>query len=201
MDNEQLKLFMRVIIGNPLEVFFKLAVFTGIRKSELMGLTWDCFNFKEGFIRVYRQLSYDKTKKRYFFDTVKNKKPRVLYPASDVMEMMHQYYQTHYNRNAHPAYVFTGLTGGAHLIISHIRDNFEKVMENMNMPDFRFHDFRHTYAVLSIKAGVDLKTLSAAMGHHSVAFTLDTYAFALTDMKQEAAKRFQSFMDDLNIKL
>ena len=82
-----------------------------------------------------------------------------------------------------------------------VRRPFEKIMKQIGMPEFRFHDLRHTYAVISIKAGVDLKTLSAAMGHHSVAFTLDTYAFALTDMKLESAKRMQSFLNEQKIKV
>ena len=74
-------------------------------------------------------------------------------------------------------------------------------MTNLGMPEFRFHDLRHTFAVICIKAGVDLKTLSEAMGHYSVAFTLDTYAFALNDMKKDCAQRMQSFMDKQNISI
>ena len=189
--------FLEAIDGHPLEILYKLALFTGMRKSELIGLTWDCFNFDEGNIRIYRQLSYDKFKKRYFYDSVKNNKPRTIYPAESVMEMMKQFHDKEPNNG----FVFRGLGGNQHLTHSMIRCPFEKIMKQIGMPEFRFHDLRHTYAVISIKAGVDLKTLSAAMGHHSVAFTLDTYAFALTDMKLESAKRMQSFLNEQKIKV
>ncbi len=197
MNNNQVHAFLNAIIAHPLEIFFKLALLTGMRKAELIGLTWDCFNFEEGSIRVYRQRSYDRTRRKYFFDSVKNGKPRTIYPAPDVMDMMKRLY----DKKLSSEYVFKGLTGGEHLTLSQIRTPFESIMDELGMEQFRFHDLRHTYAVLCIKAGVDLKTLSEAMGHYSVAFTLDTYAFALTDMKEECAKRMQMFLDEQNFRV
>lgn len=202
MNNNQVHAFLRAIIGHPLEDFFKLALFTGIRKAELIGLTWDCFYFDEGSIRVYRQRSYDRRKGGYFFDSVKNGKPRMIYPAPDVMDMMKRLY----NSRPKGEYVFRNLfpendSGCPHLTLRQIRTAFEKILSDLGWEKFRFHDLRHTYAVLSIKAGVDLKTLSETMGHYSVAFTLDTYAFALTDMKEECAKRMQSFLDEQNFRI
>ena len=113
------------------------------------------------------------------------------------MDMMKRLYETE------PAnkYVFRGLTGGDHLTPSQIQKAFETIRLNLKMEEFRFHDLRHTFAVLCIKAGVDLKTLSETMGHYSVAFTLDTYAFALTDMKEESAKRMQDYLDAQEFKI
>ena len=192
LSTEQLTDFLSAISGHPLEVLFKLAVFTGMRKGEIIGLTWDCFHFEEGYIRLYRQMSYNKTKRHYYFDSLKNGKPRTIYPPAAVMEMMKQFYRSNRSGN----FVFAGTTGGEHLTHSQIRKPFERIVAQMDIPDFRFHDLRHTYAVVSLKAGVDLKTLSESMGHFSVAFTLDTYAFALTDMKEESAKRMQRYLDE-----
>lgn len=197
MNTNQVHAFLTAISGHPLEIFFKLALFTGMRKAELMGLTWDCFNFEDGSIRVYRQLSYERQKRLYFFSTVKNGKPRTIYPAANVMKMMKRLYEKEPNGK----YIFRGLTGGDHLTLSQIRKPFEAILCDLGMEEFRFHDLRHTFAVLCIKAGVDLKTLSETMGHYSVAFTLDTYAFALTDMKEESAKRMQVFIEEQDFKI
>ena len=51
----------------------------------------------------------------------------------------------------------------------------------------RFHDLRHTFATLSLKNGVDVKTLSGALGHYSAGFTLSTYTHATAEMKRDAA--------------
>lgn len=141
--------------------------------------------------------AYRKFKRAYTFATVKNDTPRIIYPAKAVIKMMKRLHDDEPNNS----FVFCGLGDSPYLTYSMVRRPFEKIMKQIGMPEFRFHDLRHTYAVISIKAGVDLKTLSAAMGHHSVAFTLDTYAFALTDMKLESAKRMQSFLNEQKIKV
>ena len=63
----------------------------------------------------------------------------------------------------------------------------KKILTETGLPDIRFHDLRHTFATLSLKSGVDVKTLSGALGHYSAGFTLNTYTHATAQMKQDAA--------------
>ena len=62
-----------------------------------------------------------------------------------------------------------------------------QVLKRAGLPRVRFHDLRHTFATLSLKSGVDVKTLSGALGHYSAGFTLNTYTHATAQMKQDAA--------------
>ena len=62
-----------------------------------------------------------------------------------------------------------------------------RVLKRAGLPKVRFHDLRHTFATLSLKRGVDVKTLSGALGHYSAGFTLNTYTHATAQMKQDAA--------------
>ena len=48
----------------------------------------------------------------------------------------------------------------------------------------RFHDLRHTFATMAISSGVDVKTVSAILGHSNAAMTLNVYADALADSKK-----------------
>ena len=61
------------------------------------------------------------------------------------------------------------------------------------MEGLRFHDLRHTYAVSSIRAGDDIKTLSSNLGHATVSITLDVYAHFTEDMKQDSAARMEQY--------
>ena len=63
----------------------------------------------------------------------------------------------------------------------------QRVLKRAGLPKVRFHDLRHTFATLSLKSGVDVKTLSGALGHYSAGFTLNTYTHATAQMKQDAA--------------
>ena len=58
----------------------------------------------------------------------------------------------------------------------------------------QFHDARHTYATLAIQKQVDIKTLSMALGHATVAFTLDVYGHVSDEMQQDMANKMEDFI-------
>ena len=61
----------------------------------------------------------------------------------------------------------------------------------------RFHDLRHTFATLALKNGMDVKTLSAMLGHVSAATTLDIYTHITNDMQRGAAEKIGGFMESV----
>ena len=67
------------------------------------------------------------------------------------------------------------------------RRTHDKILKAIGAEHIRFHDLRHTFATLSLKSGVDVKTLSGALGHYSAGFTLNTYTHATAQMRQDAA--------------
>ena len=67
------------------------------------------------------------------------------------------------------------------------RHTREKILKTIGAEHIRFHDLWHTFATLSLKNGVDVKTLSSALGHYSAGFTLTTYTHATAEMKRDAA--------------
>ena len=196
-NNAQVAEFLQAISDHRYEVLFKLALFTGMRQAEVIGLTWDCFNFTEGTIRIYQQVIRKKKTKDYYMGSLKNGKARVIHPAASVMQMMLQYKS---NPRSGNKYVFPGAKH-EHLTHAAVRNAFKKIVRKMDCPASRFHDLRHTYATMALKAGIDPRVLSELMGHQSVAFTLDTYSFVLDEMRLESANRFQKYMDENNFKL
>ena len=71
----------------------------------------------------------------------------------------------------------------------------QRVLKRAGLPRIRFHDLRHTFATLSLKSGVDVKTLSSALGHYSAGFTLNTYTHATRQKQDEAAETMGNFME------
>ena len=63
-----------------------------------------------------------------------------------------------------------------------------RVLKRAGLPRVRFHDLRHTFAMLALQNGVDIKTVSGMLGHFSAGFTLDTYAHITTAAQKEAAR-------------
>ena len=62
------------------------------------------------------------------------------------------------------------------------------------LPDARYHDLRHSYAVAAISSGIDIKTVQGNLGHATAAFTLDVYGHVTDRMKRESADKMEDFI-------
>ncbi|MFR7485820.1 MAG: tyrosine-type recombinase/integrase [Acutalibacter sp.] len=71
---------------------------------------------------------------------------------------------------------------------------FKRLAAEIGLPDLRFHDLRHSYAVAAIRSGDDIKTVQSNLGHATAAFTLDVYGHVTDQMKQASAARMESFI-------
>ena len=71
-------------------------------------------------------------------------------------------------------------------------------MVKLGLPDTRFHDLRHTYAVSAIKSGENIKTVQENLGHATAAFTLDVYGHVTNQMKQASASRMELFISTVS---
>ena len=83
---------------------------------------------------------------------------------------------------------------GRWLARSSVIEQFKKIAKVIGEPNLRFHDLRHTYAVMAIQNGDDIKTIQTNLGHHSAAFTLDVYGHCTDQMKEDSAKRMDDFI-------
>lgn len=72
--------------------------------------------------------------------------------------------------------------------------NFKQIANQLDLPNLRFHDLRHTFATISFQSGDDPKTVQENLGHHSAAFTLDVYGHVTDRMKRESAERMERFI-------
>lgn len=197
--------FLNAVSGHRHETIYFVDLFTGMRQGEILGLTWDCVDFESGTILICKQLVKEKKRQgEYFLDTTKHDKVRKIKPASLVMNKLRERksQQAADQLRAGAAWsnpwglVFTNELGR---YISHkmVRKPYKRIVANMGIPDLRFHDLRHSYAVLSIVNGDDIKTVQENLGHHTAAFTLDTYGHVTDTMKEESAKRMDNYLRNI----
>ena len=78
-----------------------------------------------------------------------------------------------------------------------VYNHFKRIVKEIGLPDVRFHDMRHTFAVLSLQNGDDIKTVQANVGHATAAFTLDVYGHVSQKMQKDSADRMQHYFDGL----
>lgn len=198
LDEAQIGEFLKAIQGHRFETFYTVTLFTGMRQGEALGLGWDSIDFQKGTIFLHRQLQL--LKGQYSLVPLKNDKTRTITPAASVMQLLkeHKRQQTEWQLKAGPAwdnvdgFVFTDELGN-HLARQTVYQCFKSILGQMGY-DVRFHDLRHSYAVVSLAGGDDIKTVQENLGHHTAAFTLDTYAHATEQMKKDSAARMDTFI-------
>ncbi|MDL2253118.1 tyrosine-type recombinase/integrase [Ruminococcaceae bacterium OttesenSCG-928-I18] len=78
---------------------------------------------------------------------------------------------------------------GQHLVHLTVYRHYKSIVASLGQPKLRFHDMRHSYAVMALMGGDDIKVVQSTLGHHSAAFTLDTYAHVTEQMQEESAAR------------
>lgn len=66
---------------------------------------------------------------------------------------------------------------------------FAQTLHDAGVPHVRLHDLRHSFASMALEAGVDLKTVSTALGHSTISTTADIYAHVTEALRQDAAHR------------
>lgn len=198
----EVPVFLEKIKGHKFEALYFVALFTGMRESELIGLTWDCIDWEHGRIRIYRQLPRDQEKGvADTFTTLKNGKSREIAPAAEVFSVLRQIKRAQMENQlksggkwSNPeGFVFTN-ENGEHVKRVTVYNNFKRIVTEMGLPDVRFHDLRHTYATISIQQGVDIKTVSHNLGHATVAFTLDKYGHVSERMKDDSAEKMSGYI-------
>lgn len=202
LDEDATARFVEAIKGHPYESVFLVTLFTGMRQGEVLGLSWDCVDFTRGTIFINKQLQKSTDGgSTYNLLTTKNGKGRIVTPAPFVMELLQtqQKKQAKWRERAGPLWedsglVFTNELGG-HLMPHTIYHNYKKVVASIGLPDARFHDLRHSYAVAAIRSGDDIKTVQGNLGHATAAFTLDVYGHITDQMKRESANRMQQYID------
>lgn len=201
LDAEDIGKFLAAIRGTKYEYPLFVAVFTGLRQGELLGLTWDCVDFENGLLLINKQHNRVKGDTEFRFASLKNDKARVLTAADEVMEVLKLQKE---RQTAWAAALGDGWSNPDHLVFTTefgryinnkiLYQNFKRIMRKLGKPDLRFHDLRHTYAVNSLRAGDDIKTVQENLGHATASFTLATYAHATPGMKRESAKRMTEFI-------
>ena len=158
---------------------------TGLRRGELLGLKWSDIDLDKGIIHVRRQILRQngkivgaplKTKNSY----------RNIAIGTDTIKILKGMEQK-------DEYVFPSPFGGP-MSPDSVLHMLQRVLKRAGLERIRFHDLRHTFSVLALQNGVDVKTLSAMLGHYSAGFTLDTYAHVTTSMQKQAANAVGNFL-------
>lgn len=205
LEDQQLSQFLKEIEGHPFQYLYQVDLLTGMRQSELLGLQWPDIDFVGKTLTVKRQLQYlGSANGGYQYATPKSNKPRLIALPDMAIDALkaQKALQEEMRRAVGEAWsnpdelVFTNPLG-EHIKHDVIYRNLKRIFAKMGVPKLRFHDLRHSYAVMSLQSGCDIKTVQENMGHYAAAFTLDAYGHVTQQMRREGAEKINNFVEKL----
>ena len=201
LDDAAIAAFLQAIRGHRFEAVYLTMLFTGMRRGEVCGLTWDCVDLERGTILINKQLQNVAGKPGEFvLVSTKNSKGRTITAAASVVEVLkkHRTQQRLDQLRAGPMWQETGFVFcneiGERLSPNTVYHNYKRLVASIGIPEARLHDLRHSYAVAALRAGDDIKTVQGNLGHHAAAFTLDVYGHVTEEMKKASADRMEQYI-------
>ncbi|MGM0877886.1 MAG: site-specific integrase [Bacillota bacterium] len=84
---------------------------------------------------------------------------------------------------------------GTPLNPANVRRTFNRLIKLADVPQFRFHDLRHTHATMLLAKGINVKVISERLGHSKIKVTLDTYSHVLPSMQEEVAQKLDEIIN------
>jgi len=161
-----------------------LAITTGTRRGEMLGLKWNNVDFDKNTITIKEALVAVKGGVK--METPKTKTSRrVIAVDVQVLEQLKELKEVNDSLKK-SEWVFCNKFGKP-IIPANMTRIWGRLLKEVGIEGIRFHDLRHTHATLLVANGTNLKTVSARMGHNDIRITLDLYSHALPEQDREAA--------------
>jgi integrase len=162
------------------------AMYAGLRRGELMALTWDAVDLKAGTIDVRR--SWDP---EHGPGDTKNRNHRRVPIAATLREHL----AAERLRQPHGVELCFGLAAGRPFRVDRLQQRADEAWSATGQTRLTLHDCRHTFASFAIAAGVNAKALSSYMGHSGVSITLDRYGHLMPGNEAEAATLLDAYLE------
>ncbi len=189
---EQASKFLDNVDNLTYRALYTLALLTGLRRGELLGLRWEDLNLEERYLTVNQSI-VRLHNGEMLVQTPKTKQSVRAVPLTELAVSTlkdHRRLQTEHRLALGSGYqnndlVFASETGTP-IHPGNLLRNFKKAIEKANVPAIRFHDLRHSFSSWLIEEGQELVVISRMLGHSSISVTADIYSHITTRTMKEA---------------
>ena len=212
-DEEEIKLLIKALRGRPHERFYKFAMYFGLREHENLGLTISDIDFDKKIIHLRYQRRKNLEEEilpgeTLHFKRLKDHEQRDMYFSEEVEKLLLEQVAEERAKkkklgNEWPddelerGDMLFSNNKGSYLSYRTVYDCFKRTVRSIGLDEMDIHTLRHVYAVLAIKSGSPLKSVSEQMGHSSVEFTMKVYEY----LTNESKKRTASNMNEIIVSL
>lgn len=194
---EEVRHFFKVL-DHRQKILFILAIYTGCRRGEILGLRWKDIDFNNNQLRLTQTL---KPRNR-IKDGGKNENASRSITVSPfvISELEKHRIQIEKEKLKAEKYYDNDLVvcqkNGKPVSLGNFTKFWNRTIEKTEMRRIRFHDLRHTCASLLLSAGVHPKVVQELLGHASIKITLDTYSHMMPNMQEDAVKQLDKLLNE-----
>ena len=182
LTREEMRRFLIQAKAEGMYELFLLDLTTGMRRGELLALRWDDLDFATGTLRIDRQICPVGGKLIVSEPKTKAANRTIILPPA-MLEVLAEYKKGIFSDLMFPSRIKPDQP----IDPGYVRKRLQIILKRAGCKPVRFHDLRHTFATMSLENGMDVKTLSAIIGHVSSATTLNTYTHITDEMRRKAA--------------
>ncbi|OEJ96310.1 tyrosine-type recombinase/integrase [Streptomyces thermolilacinus] len=186
------RLFLNAARADRLYALYELALRTGLRKGELLGLHWEDLDLTTGTASIRRSLQRTRTGGLTHLPTKTRASERRIALPTECRHSLkeHRERQNKERETAASAWrdsglVFTTPTGGP-LDPANLTRRFRSFLDRAGLRRIRFHDLRHSTATLLLEQGVDLVVIKELLGHAHIGVTAGVYAHVRLRLQRQA---------------
>lgn len=200
-NEEQLKKLLELLVGEKIELPINLATYLGLRREEILGLKWENIDLehKKLYIREVRVNAGNKviTKKPKTDKSIRTLSiPLKLYKLLSEEKKKQDYFKSILKEEYNDAGYIYCHEDGRPFRVNTLTDSFRRVLKKSDLPKLRLHDLRHTFASILYNNGLDLKSISEALGHSDISTTSNIYVHRFDKSHQKAIDTFSNVLEN-----
>lgn len=178
---------------------YALALLTGMRQGEILGLRWKDIDYDNKVLYVNQTLSnYGKTLKSGAKTYAGVRRISIPNQLVEVLRKQQEKYDALKSKLGREFLdldlVIFNLKNGGTVFPSNMMKIYPKDVRRADLPHIRFHDLRHTHATLLLSKDINVKVISERLGHSKISVTLDTYSHVIPSMQQEVTNTLEEIV-------
>lgn len=204
LNAEQAKMLLKAARSTDIECFLTMALTTGMRRGEMLGLRWADIDLEQKFLSIQRTASFlNSTSTNKYIVVETSTKTKASKRSIRLTDFLISVLKTHKKKQlemrlqagqgwANKNLVFCGAQG-EHFTVNMLTTHYKKLLHECGLPQLHIHDLRHSAATLLASMGVPAKIIQEILGHSSVTVTQNLYGHVIEGMQEDAMGK----MDDL----
>jgi integrase len=200
LSNTEINKLIQIINNQPIlyKTVYSIALYTGMRQGEILGLSISDIDFEEKTINVnkqYGRVYIDGKLKRHTIDTKTENSVRKIYVPDFLLVILKQYIESMKIRSTEDI-LFYNQKNNKTYDRDYITEKFRKLLKDNNLPQIRFHDLRHLYATMAINSGINIVAVARTLGD-TIETVLKNYTHGIEEEQQKATYNFEKYINKL----